>query len=116
MISVEQIIPLLAGFSNRVNGHKFSFHFLLELVKEVVEAVEQVYCLSREGNSKEKKQIALDTIEHLYRQMGIDIPKIPVWLELWFVRTITSVIIDWLVSVYNEKKIFNHTRTVSEKT
>jgi hypothetical protein len=115
MIGLEHLLPLLAGFSNRIKGQKFSFHLLLQMVKEVVEAVEKVYTSVAGKTSDEKKRIALETVEYLYKQIGIDIPKLPTWVELWLIRTITSVVIDWLVGVYNEKKIFNHNHSVPQQ-
>ncbi|MDI6783510.1 MAG: hypothetical protein QME64_05365, partial [bacterium] len=112
MIGVEHLLPLLGGFLNRVKGQKFSFHLLLQMVKEVVEAVEKVYLSATGKSSNEKKRIALEAVEYLYKQIGIDIPKLPTWIEVWLIRTITSVVIDWLVSVYNEKKIFSHNHSV----
>ena len=114
MIGIEQLLPLLSGFLNRVKGQKFSFHLLLQIVKEVVEAVENVFTSVSDKSSDEKKRIALEAVEYLYKQIGIDIPKLPSWVELWIIRMITSVVIDWLVSVYNEKKIFSHNHSIAQ--
>ena len=115
MIGIEQLLPLLSGFLNRVKGQKFSFHLLLQIVKEVVEAVENVFTSVSDKSSDEKKRIALEAVEYLYKQIGIDIPKLPTWLEVWLVRSVTSVIIDWLVGMYNEKNIFNHNNSIPNK-
>jgi hypothetical protein len=115
MIGLEYLLPLLAGFLARAKGQKFSFHLLLDVVKEAVEAVEKVYTSVAGKTSDDKKKIALEAVEYLYKQLGLDIPKLPIWLELWILRTITSIIIDWLVGVYNEKNIFDHSTSQPEK-
>jgi hypothetical protein len=115
MIGLEHLLPLLAGFLARAKGQKFSFHLLLDIVKEAVEAVEKVYTSAVGKTSDEKKQIALEAVEYLYKQLGIDIPKLPTWLELWILRTITEIVIDWLVGVYNEKNVFDHSSAEPEK-
>jgi hypothetical protein len=115
MIGLEHLVPLLAGFLVRAKGQKFSFHTLLDIVKEAVEAVEKVYTTAAGKTSSEKKRIALEAVEYLYKQLGIDIPKLPTWLELWILRTVTSIIVDWLVGVYNEKKVFDHATSQPEK-
>ena len=84
-------------------------------VKEAVEAVGKVYTSVAGKTSDDKKKIALEAVEYLYKQLGLDIPKLPTWLELWILRTITSIIIDWLVGVYNEKNIFGHSTSQPEK-
>lgn len=114
MIGIEHLLPLLAGFLARTKGKKFSFHLLLDIVKEAIEAVEKVYTSALGKSSDEKKRIALDAVEYLYKQLGIDIPKLPTWLELWMLRTITGIIVDWLVGIYNEKKVFTHSPTQLE--
>jgi hypothetical protein len=88
---------------------------LLDIVKEAVEAVEKVYTTAVGKTSNEKKRIALEAIEYLYKQLGIDIPKLPTWLELWILRTIAGIIVDWLVGVYNEKNVFDHSTSPPEK-
>ena len=115
MIGLEQLLPLLTGFLNQVKGQNFSFRLLLQIVKEVVEAVENVFTSVSGKSSDEKKQIALEAVEYLYKQIGFDIPKLPTWLEVWIVRSVTSVVIDWLVGIYNEKKIFSHNNSASNK-
>lgn len=86
MIGLEQLLPLLIGFLNRVKGQKFSFHLLLDIAKEVVESVEKVYASVAGISSDDKKRIALEAIEYLYKQIGIDIPKLPTWIELWILQ------------------------------
>ncbi|MFB3894910.1 MAG: hypothetical protein ACE14V_01255 [bacterium] len=108
MIGLEHLVPLLAGFLTRAKGQKFSFQTLLDIVKETVEAVEKVFTTTAGKSSDEKKRLALEAIEYLYKQLGINIPKLPTWLELWILRTVAGIIIDWLVGIYNEKKVFEH--------
>jgi len=97
---------------SRVTGLKekpLRFRVWFDLVKETIEAVEDLSQQWVELESEEKKKLAQDTVEWIYRKVGLDVPKVPQWLEIWLLRTLTGVLVDGLVSLYNEKGWFTKT-------
>jgi len=108
MISVQAILERLASLIQTLQDTPFSFGLLLKIVKEVVEAVESLSSEFGQLSAEKKKQLAEDTVEEVYRKLNVDIPKLPNWLEIWLVRAMTGILIDWLVETYNEKGVFDH--------
>jgi hypothetical protein len=109
MIAMDEILERLTEFMEQIKGHKFSFALLLQIVKAVVEVIEELYRELGTSTGNEKKQLAENAVEYIYRKLNVDIPGLPNWLEIWLVRGMTGILIDWLVRLYNEKGVFNHT-------
>ncbi len=108
MISIQTILERLSSMIHTLEETPFSFGLLLKIVKEVVETIETLSDELGQLPAEKKKQLAEDTVEEVYKKLNVDIPKLPNWLEIWLVRAMTGILIDWLVETYNEKGIFNH--------
>jgi hypothetical protein len=108
MITIDEILERLTEFMEQIKGHKFSFALLLQIIKAVVEVIEELYSDLGTTTGDEKKKLAENAVEYIYRKLNVDIPGLPNWLEIWLVRGMTGILIDWLVKLYNEKGVFNH--------
>mgnify|MGYP001029479521 CR=1 FL=1 len=109
MVPMEVILNRVLSRVTGLKEKPLRFRVWFDLVKETIEAVEDLSQQWVELESEEKKKLAQDTVEWIYRKVGLDVPKVPQWLEIWLLRTLTGVLVDGLVSLYNEKGWFTKT-------
>ena len=103
---MDKLIKEFSGIKDAIakiqqNGF---FKSLRSIVEEIVKFVEN---LKNEFKGDDKKKIALDLIEEIYKNLGINIPILPQWLEIKILRVIAGHLIDKIVGEFNEKGIFN---------
>ena len=81
---------------------KFSF----EAGTKLVEAVENVQGISGE----QKKEVVISTVKGIYKKVGPDIPYLPepfeTWMEDLLLDKALNEFIDFIVSKYKEKGVF----------
>jgi hypothetical protein len=80
--------------------------FTFEAGTKLVEAVENVEGISGE----QKKEVVISTVKEIYKKVGPDIPYIPepfeTWMEDLLLDKALNEFIDFIVSKYKEKGIF----------
>jgi len=104
----QDIKNRLTGLIQDASTAPFKFTTLLQVLKDIVFTVECVCNSYPDITSPEKKAVAMDAISFVFESVAREEFHIPSWLDEYVIKALSSVLVDWLVSILNESGVFTH--------